>query len=179
MRPALLLLALAAAACGDAPDSTGPTPPTTAPAPPAGSSQQSDRTPDDAERAAMLDVLRGDSSPDRRVSLIVSPGMQEPAALAAALEGIFREAGWQASTTKLTGMVLKPGGVRILVGDATEPPAVESVRQALAAGGLIVETGTDYRAYYDEKKRENPSWPGVPIRADQPFIVLIPPEAAA
>jgi hypothetical protein len=69
--------------------------------------------------------------------------------------------------------------VRILVGEATEPPAVESVRQALAAGGLIVETGTDYRAYYEEKKRENPSWPGVPIRADQPFIVLIPPEAAA
>jgi len=56
-----------------------------------------------------------------------------------------------------------------------EPPAVDSVRRALEAGGLTTETGTGYRAFYDERKRDNPNWAGIPMEADQAFLVVVAP----
>jgi hypothetical protein len=161
-------------ACRDASDAPAPesTPPA---ATPEAMSQPSARAPDADERAAMLEVLRGNASGEP-VSLVVSPGVHEAGALAAVLESVFREAGWPVNTSALTGMVLKPAPLRLLVADESEPPVVDVVRRALAAGGLQSETGTGYRAFYDQKKRENPAWPGVPLDG-QAFVIVIPPEA--
>jgi len=76
-------------------------------------------------------------------------------------------------------MMLKPGPIRILVGEELEPPAVDTVRRALEAGGLTTETGTGYRAFYEERKRDNPNWAGIPLEAEQPFVVVISPPPAA
>ena len=170
----LLLLA----ACGGSTESTDTAmvaPPPAAAPEPAGA-----REIDSAETDAMLEVLRGDtSSSDKRVVLIVSPGSAGTMTLGKALETIFREGGWQPNTRQLTGMMLKPGPVRILVGEELEPTPVDTVRRALEAAGLTTETGTGYRAFYDEKKRENPNWAGIPLEADQSFVVVIAPPPKA
>jgi hypothetical protein len=127
----------------------------------------------------MLEVLKADAGSDKRVWLLLSPGNPETAALAAALEDALRAGGWEPTTQRLTGMVLKPGPVRILVGDEFEVPAIDSVRRALEAGGLAVETGTGYRNFYEEKKRENPNWPGIPMTAEQTFVVVLAPQEPA
>jgi hypothetical protein len=169
------------AACGgssESPETTAMVEPPAAPAPVA--EAVGTREIDAGETEAMLEVLRADGSTDKRIVLIVSPGSPETVTLGAALETVFREAGWQPSTQRLTGMVLKPGPLRILVGDELEPSQVDSARRGLEAGGLTVETGTGYRAFYEEKKRENPNWPGIPMTAEQAFVVVIaPPPPAA
>lgn len=173
----LLVPLLVLAACGDSSE-----PPESAPPPASAATTTAAEVPgrwslDATEIDAMLEVLRADTSPDKRIWLIVSPGSAGSIAFGAELETAFREGGWQPSTQRLTGMMLKPGPVRILVGEATEPPAVEGARRALEAGGLTVETGTGYRTYYEEKKKENPNWPGIPMTAEQAFVVVIPPPA--
>jgi len=182
MRFALLVLPLALlAACGgssEAPPSKPAAPAATTP-PPAAPAATSPRAPDATKRSAMVEALKAETGADKRVWLVVSPGNAETLALASALEGAFRDGGWMPKTQPLSGMVLKPGPVRILVGEEQEPPQVDTVRKALEAGGLTVETGTGYRAFYEEKKKENPSWPGIPMTADQPFIVVIAPQPPA
>jgi len=127
----------------------------------------------------MIELLRTEAPAGDRVWFVVSAGVPETVALAASLEAIFREAGWQPQIQRLTGMLLKQGPVRILVGEEQEPPTVDIVRRALSAGGIVPETGTGYRQFYDEKKRENPAWPGVPLAPEQGFIVVIAPQASA
>jgi hypothetical protein len=165
------------AGCGGSTDSSDTTmvqPPPAASPEPTGA-----RDIDAAETDAMLAVLRADTSSDKRVWLIVSPGSLPTTTLGATLETVFREGGWQPTTQKLTGMVLKPGPIRILVGEELEPPAVDTVRRALEAGGLTTETGTGYRAFYEERKRDNPNWAGIPLEVEQPFVVVISPPPAA
>jgi hypothetical protein len=169
------------AACGGSSESPETAAMVEPPAAPVAAPEASDaREIDAAETDAMLEVLRADASADKQIVLIVSPGSPETVTLGAALETVFREGGWQPTTKRLTGMVLKPGPVRILVGEELEPPQVDSTRRALEAGGLTVETGTGYRAFYEEKKKENPNWPGIPMTPEQAFIVVIaPPPPAA
>ena len=173
----LILPLVLLAACGGSTDSSDTA--MVAP-PPAQTPEPSEaRQIDSVETDAMLEVLRADTSADKRIWLIVSPGSPETVTLGAALETVFREGGWQPTSQKLTGMVLKPGPVRILVGEELEPPAVDTVRRALEAGGLTTETGTGYRAFYEERKRDNPNWAGIPMEAEQPFVVVISPRPVA
>lgn len=172
-----LVLLVLAAACGGGQEPSAPAPTPTTTAAPVG--QSSSRVPDGPRRAAMLEVLKGETGADKRVWVVVAPGNAEAAALATALEAAFRDGGWTPSRQALSGMTLKPGPVRILVAEEEEPPAVDTARRALEAAGLTVETGTGYRAFYEEKKRENPSWPGIPMTAEQSFVVVIAPQPAA
>jgi hypothetical protein len=176
MRPhGFLVVLLVLAACGGPSEPPESAPPAASAVTPKAAEAPDPWSLDATETDAMLEVLRADTSPDKRIWLIVSPGSAESVALGAELETAFREGGWQPSTQRLTGMMLKPGPVRILVGDLTEPSSVEGARRALEAGGLRVETGTGYRSYYEEKKRESPNWPGIPMTAEQAFVVVIPP----
>ena len=176
-RPLIVSLVLLGA-CGGSTE-TSPPAETAAADPASESAAPASRVPDPAERAAMIEVLKGEAASDKRVWFVVTPGNAETAALATALEETFRAGGWEPTTQRLTGMVLKPGPVRILVGDEFEIPTVDSARRALEAGGLTIETGTGYRGFYEEKKQENPNWPGIPMTPEQGFLVVLPPEAPA
>lgn len=133
---------------------------------------------DPAAYRAMVEVLRGETAPERRVWLVVAPGRPAADALARSLEAAFAEAGWTAVRQPLTGMTLKAGPVRLLAAEEEEPPLLDTVRRALAAAGVESQTGLGYRSFYEERKRENPAWVGVPMAPHQPFLVVVSGRAA-
>src|SRR5882672_10224767 len=55
----------------------------------------SQRAPDAAERSAMLEILKGESAPERAAWLSYTAGNAEGLALADALAAVFREGGWK------------------------------------------------------------------------------------
>jgi hypothetical protein len=166
------LLLLALVGCG-APDHDGTSdraavPPTTvAPAP-------SGRQLTDTERAAMLATLGAEQGSVRKVWFALAPGDSEAAALKDALEGVFKQAGWETATQTVTGMVLKPG-LSILIADEDPPPYVTTAQQALEATAFEWKTGTGYRPYFEERRRADPKWPGIALEPDQDFVVVVGP----
>jgi hypothetical protein len=66
-----------------------------------------------------------------------------------------------------------------LVGEEQYPSYVDTVLKAIDAAGLDAKSASGYRAYYESKKKENPSWPGVPMRPDQDFVIVVGPKPAA
>lgn len=123
----------------------------------------------------MRDILAAEKAPDRKAWFAVAPGEGEPQELERALRSAFAEAGWKVETQTITGMVLKPG-IAMLAADEEPPLWVGSVQRALDASGLPVKYGSGYRPYYEEMKGKNPKWVGVPIAADQAFVIVIGPE---
>ena len=122
----------------------------------------------------MRDILSAETAAGRKVWFAVGSGEGEPQELERALHSVFQEAGWKVETQMTTGMVLNPG-VAMLAADEAPPLWVGSVQRALDASGLAVKYFTGYRPYY-EKKRKDPKWVGVPIAADQTFVIVIGPE---
>jgi nucleotide-binding universal stress UspA family protein len=136
----------------------------------------SPRAPDDSERAAMVKILSSEKG--HTAPFLIGPGNPETEALGAALKQIFEDAGWKADVQPVTGMMLKPG-LSMLAADEEPPAWVAVVQHALQQSGLDVKFGSGYRPYYDEKKKENPKWVGVPITKDQAFVIVIGPEPTA
>lgn len=135
----------------------------------------SPRAPDETERAAMLEILKADTTPERAAWISYGAGNAESQALADALAKVFRDAGWKVQSKSLGGMVLKPG-VSILLAEEMPPPFAESAQKAMEASGLEVKSASGYRPYYEEKKAENPAWPGVPLEKDAAFVIVVGPE---
>jgi hypothetical protein len=130
----------------------------------------------DTERAAMLAALGAEQGAVRKVWFAMPPNDPEAAALKGALEGVFKQAGWETATQTVTGMVLKPG-LSILIA-AEEPPSyVTTAQQALQATSFEWKTGTGYRPYVEERKRADPNWPGIALAPDQEFVVVVGPKA--
>jgi hypothetical protein len=170
----LLLLALAGCGGSDregAPD-RAPNPPTTVATVPSG------RHLTDAERAAMLAALGAEQGSVRKVWFALAPGDPEAAALKDALEGVFKQAGWETATQTVTGMVLKPG-LSILIAAEEPPPYVATAQRALEATAFQWKTGRGYRPYFEERKRADPKWPGIELAPDQDFVVVVGPMAPA
>src|SRR5262245_19845063 len=159
----LLLGALALAACGGGDQAQTP-PPSTAPA---ASAPAPGRTIGEAAHASMKVAIAGETG--RTAWIYSQPGNAEVAALVETLSAVFRDAGWQVSAEKASGISLKPG-IMTLIAEEQYPPYVDSVLKALDASGLEPKSASGYRAYYQDKKKENPSWPGVPMRPDQDFL---------
>ncbi len=132
----------------------------------------------DGERAAMLAALGAEQGPVRKVWFAVPPNDAEAAGLEEALEGVFKQAGWETSTQTVTGMMLKPG-LSILIAAEEPPPYVTTAQQALEATSFEWKTGTGYRPYFEERKRTDPNWPGIALAPDQEYVVVIGPKAPA
>ena len=56
---------------------------------------------------------------------------------------------------------------------------VETAQRALDAAGIKATAAIGYRAFYKEKKKENPSWSGIDMKADQAFAIVIGPKEEA
>jgi hypothetical protein len=135
------------------------------------------RTLTESGRAAMKDHLVAETT-GRKAWILSQPGNPEVAALASSLASVFEDAGWAVQSETVSGMSLKPG-VMTLIGEEQYPSYVDTVLKALDASGLGAKSASGYRAYYESKKQENASWPGVPMRADQDFVIVIGPKPAA
>jgi hypothetical protein len=126
-------------------------------------------------KAAMKDKLAAEGA--KKAWILSQPGNTEVATLVASLSDVFKQAGWEVQADTVSGISLKPG-LMTLVGDEQYPPYVDTVLKALESAGLDAKSASGYRNYYESKKQENPSWPGVPIRADQDFVIVIGPKPA-
>jgi hypothetical protein len=136
----------------------------------------SQRAPDATERAAMLEVLKSETAPERMAWFSFTTGSSEGKALADALAAIFREGGWKAEVNALSGLRLKPG-VSMLIAEEEAPGWVDSALRAMQASGIDVKSASGYRSYFEDKKKENASWPGVPLPKDAAFVIVLGPEA--
>jgi hypothetical protein len=108
----------------------------------------------------------------------VTPGDAEAVALKDAFEAVFKQAGWTTETQPITGMVLKPG-LSFLVAAEETPPYVATAQQALGATSYDFKAGIGYGAYYAERKKADPKWPGIPLADGQDFVVVIGPRPPA
>jgi hypothetical protein len=175
------VLAACASPGGEAPAST-PTPTATAaaqaaaPVAPAAApfAGTSSRAPDEQEQAAMVEILTAESAPERAAWIAVMPGNADSQALGNALKEAFEKGGWKVELQPVTGMALKPG-LSILIAEEEPPGWTDSARKALEASGNEVKAAIGYRPYYDEKKAADPNWVGVPIGADQAFVIVVGP----
>jgi hypothetical protein len=127
-------------------------------------------------RAAMKEKLAAEGQ--KKAWILSQPGNAEVATLVQSLSAVFKDAGWDVQTDTVSGISLKPG-LMTLVGDEQYPPYVDTVLKALDASGLDAKSASGYRSYYEAKKQENPSWPGVPIKPDQDFVIVVGPKPAA
>jgi len=180
-RAALLTLTLAGLAACEPPEGPNTSKPQPgAPAPAAqgpAATPGADRKLSDAGRAAMKDHLVPETT-GKKAWILSQPGNPEVAALAGSLAGVFKEVGWEVQAETASGISLKPG-VMTLVAEEQYPSYVDTVLKALEASGLDAKSASGYRGYYESKKQENPAWPGIPMRADQDFIIVIGPKATS
>ena len=169
-RVALLLLVVPGCGAPDRPAATPTTTSTTAPA-----AQVSGRQLTDTERATMLKTLAAEQGPVRKVWFAVPAGDAEAGALADAFSSVFKQAGWEPVTQRLTGIMLKPG-LSILMAEEEPPSYANVAQQALESTGFQFKSGTGYRPYFEERRKADPNWPGIPLSPGQDFVVVVGPK---
>jgi hypothetical protein len=174
LRTACAVLVASATLLGcNKPEATQPAP-TVAVAPaalPAAATSSSGRAITDAARATMKRELTAEPT-GRKAWIYSQPGNPEVAAVVTSLQAVFQEAGWEVGAETASGISLKPGVVT-LVAEETIPNHVKAVLKALDASGLEAKSASGYRSYFQEMKTKNPNWPGVPLRPEQDFIIVI------
>ena len=126
----------------------------------------------DASNRATLEHALADA-PDGSPAWFAAP-RSDPRAIALAedLAATFTSAGWDVQPLRRTAVRFRPG-VYLLAGDKDPPEYVASARSALARAGLAPKGGTAYRQFYEDKKREDPSFQGFPFGPEQTFLVVI------
>ena len=126
------------------------------------------------QRATMLDVLNGESGPVKKVWLLVEQSKPEHLAYETQLEQVFRDAGWDVIAMDAGSMVFKPG-IYLLVGDDEWPSYAQTAYTAFQRAGIEVKAARGYRSYSEQKRKDEPSWRGPKLAADQTYVVAIGP----
>lgn len=156
-----------------APEPTAAAAPAAAPAAPAASPTAGPARLSEANRAAILARIANVTAPGKHVWLAFAPNDPGSVALHGDLVAVFRQAGWPVDSTPAP-FTLRPG-MYMFAGDATPPTWVDDVLRALHDVGYEPTIGLDYRSYYDERKRANPSWNGFALAPEQAFVLAIGP----
>lgn len=128
------------------------------------------RTLSDSARAAIASTLaEGRGSP----VWITASGV-DPSAVARAeeLAAIFTQAGWNVRALTRSPVRAR-AGVFIFAADEVPQAYVDLARRALVAGGMTPTVGTGYRAFYEQRQRENPSYQGFALAPDQTYVVVV------
>ena len=126
---------------------------------------------DPAARAALVAALRAEPAGTPLWLAIQDndPGARD---LAAAVRAAFEEAGWTVRAQRGVPFAMKPGAY-LFAAEAAPPAYVETARAALEAAGLKPVYGSDYRGYYEERARANPSYTGFPFDPEQTYLIVI------
>lgn len=134
------------------------------------------RTLTEAQRDALLAELRKAPIFEGQVWFEVVPNDPEAVAFQQQLQKLFEEAGWSIHPTKTASFPIKPG-IYVFSADEDPPSWVQNAIDGLEAAGIEVTAGRGYRAYYDQKKKDNPSWNGFEMTPDQKYVIVIGPQA--
>ena len=124
-----------------------------------------------AQQQAIEDVLKPDAAPDRKAFFHIQQNNPDTGAVQAALARVFERAGWQTSVVR-TPYPLK-SGIYLLAADEHPPRFVEAVSAALSAAGIDVQYLTGYRAFFMDRKQQNPNWRGPELAEGQEFTLVI------
>ncbi len=143
-----------------------PAPATQAPAGPRGISA--------AQRAALVSTLKAETGPIKKAWFSVQSTNAEAVSFQKWLATAFEEAGWQVESSPWPAGGLKPG-VFFFAAEEKNDGYVETAQRALDAAGIKATAAIGYRAFYNEKKKENPSWAGIDMKGDQTFAIVIGP----
>jgi hypothetical protein len=128
-----------------------------------------------SQRAALVATLKSETGPVKKAWLSVQSTNAEAVTFQKWLQAAFEEAGWQVETSPWPGGGLKPG-VFFFAAEEKNPDFVETAQRALDAAGIKVTAAIGYRAFYQEKKKENPSWAGIDMKGDQAYAIVIGPK---
>ncbi|MEZ4406130.1 MAG: tetratricopeptide repeat protein [Polyangiales bacterium] len=170
---AAALMREARAHVGDASVAPAVSSPAPAPAPapsPLPTAAAGARTLSDAARAAIASTLaEGRGSP----VWITASGV-DPSAVARAeeLAAIFTQAGWNVRALTRSPVRAR-AGVFMFAADEVPQAYVDLARRALVAGGMTPTVGTGYRAFYEQRQRENPGYQGFALAPDQTYVVVV------
>jgi hypothetical protein len=123
------------------------------------------------QQRAMQDTLAAAPGEGRKAWFQVQANNPDTAAVQVALQRVFESAGWTTETVRAP-YGLK-SGIFLLAADETPPPLVESVNAAFGAAGIDAQYLTGYRAFYVDRKQNNPNWVGPELASDQPFVIAI------
>lgn len=90
------------------------------------------------------------------------------------IEAVFRESGWVVAGISESGYRVKPGIYLFMADD--EPAAhVSTALRGLEAAELDVFAGAGYRAYYEDRTAQDPSFRGHELAPGQEFVIVVGP----
>jgi hypothetical protein len=124
-----------------------------------------------AQQQAMREALKAEAAPDRKAWFQIQQSNAETGAVQAALARVFEQAGWPTETVRAP-YPLK-SGIFLLAADEQPPPFVDTVNDAFTAAGIEVQYLTGYRAFYTDRKQQNPNWRGPELAPNQAFTIVI------
>ena len=123
------------------------------------------------QRLAMHDALTGAAGSSPTAWFQVQANNQDAAVVLAALQQMFEQAGWKTEVVRAP-YALK-SGIFLLAADEPPAPAADVVNQAFSAAGVEAQYLTGYRAFYLDRKQNNPNWVGPELASDQAFVIAI------
>lgn len=123
------------------------------------------------QQQAMREALKGEVAPERKAWFQIQQNNAETGAVQAALARIFEQAGWATETVRASYPLKR--GIYLLAAEEQPPPFVDTVNDAFTAAGIDVQYLTGYRAFYADRKQQNPNWRGPELAAGQAFVVVI------
>lgn len=130
------------------------------------------------QRKSMLEKLDSRGGTAHSVWFATVPNNSEASNFQKQIQQVFEEAGWKVQGNRGVTFALKPG-LFFFMADEDPPEYVKTIADALDAAGIQATSGRGYRQFYEDKKKENPSWNGFELAPDQDFILVIgrkPPE---
>jgi hypothetical protein len=124
------------------------------------------------QRDAMRSKLSAE--PGQKVWFVRQPNDLEVEAFQRELEAVFQESGWEIAGNSEVSFQIK-AGLYLYMADDKPAAHVATALNGLRAAGLEPFAGTGYRAYYETKKQEDPSFRGFEFAPEQDFVIVIGP----
>ncbi len=126
----------------------------------------------DDQRNAMRSTLS--TKPGKKVWFVRQPNDPEADSFQRELEAVFLESGWEIAGSSDSSYRIK-AGLYMYMADDEPADHVATALNGLRSAGLEPFAGTGYRAYYEAKKRDDPSFKGQEMAPEQDFVIVVGP----
>jgi hypothetical protein len=126
----------------------------------------------DEQRDAMRSKLSAE--PGKKVWFVRQSNDPEAESFQRELEAVFQESGWEIAGSSEASYRIK-AGLHMYMADDEPAAHVATALNGLQAAGLDPFAGTDYRAYYETRKLEDPNYRGFELAPEQDFVIVVGP----